>query len=540
MQATTDQFVAGSSGWVTSIYGVTGPSKGGWMFSVNGVIPDVGAKSAVVNNGDKVIWFCVYDWEKENNPKWEDIKTESGKEYDVEEAVKALRTYYSRKTEFTAQEALGYLHTSDSPEDDLKTIQLKFKVNESPESASEYAKNIMGLIAAGQNPYAYKKIDYVTPLATSQNADGKFIVGKNDNYPTTMAFSMIALDMANAQYNTDKALSALLSYQENTGSFGGVDETGMVLSALSKYKSRTEIDAAIKKALNYLHSQQDESTGGFIVWGSENPYSASAVIQGLVSVGENPESEEWTKNGKNIADSLMKFFKDDHFENSSEKNMITEQAFMALADMYRGKSMFNEIRLNTAMPVKLVISGYNGVIREGDTVNLNAVAYDSDNNIVPAGEIIWMSSQQDVAAVDSQGKVTAKKSGEAVITASIKDTEISASLEITVAEKEIYVEYVGDISLENGKHVTAKVLIENLTEKISPATLIIALYDNSSGRMINYSIMSRDLAGKEKLELSAGFLVPETGSYSVKAFLWDNLENQSVIMNEYVDIKPAA
>ncbi len=539
LQATTDQFDAKSSGWVSSIYGITGPEKGGWMFSVNGVISDVGAKSTVVNSGDKVIWFCIYDWEKGNNPKWEEINAEPDKGYDVQATVKALRTYYSKKSEFTAQEALGYLHTSDSPEDDLKTIQLKFKVNENPKSASEYAKNIMGLIASGQNPYAYKGIDYVTPFVTAQNSEGKFIISSYDNYPTTMAFSMMALDMANARYDINKALSALLSYQSNTGSFGGVDETAMVLSALSKYKNRADIDASIEKALNYLHDQQDEGTAGFIVWGSENPYSASAVIQGLVAVGENPESEKWTKNDRNILDSLMKFFKDDHFENSSEKDMITEQAFMALSDMYRGKSMFNEIRLNTAKPVKLVISGYGGVIREGDTVNLNAVAYDSDNNIVPAGEIIWSSSKEDVAVIGSQGKVTAKKPGEAVITARIKDTEISASLVITVAQKEINVEYIGDISLKNGKQVTARVSIENLTEKISPATLIIALYDNS-GRMINYSIISKDLSAKEKLELSAGFLVPDTGSYSVKAFLWDNLENQDVIMNKYVDIKPAA
>ncbi|MDD4781647.1 MAG: DUF4430 domain-containing protein, partial [Tissierellia bacterium] len=541
LQATTDQFVASSGGWVTSVYGITGPEKGGWMFSINGVIPSVGAKNAVVNSGDKVIWFCIYDWEKGNNPRWEDIKAdEPGKEDDVSETVKSLRKYYSKKEEFTSYEALGYLHTSDSLENDLKTIQLKFKVNNSPGSASEYAKNIMGLVASGQNPYSYKGIDYVTPLVASQNAEGKFIIGKYDNYSTTMAFSMMALDMANANYDKDKALLALISYQTQTGSFGGVDETGMVLSALSKYKDKAEIDTAIKKALNYLHSQQDEETGGFIVWGYENPYSASAVIQGLVSIGENPESESWIKNGKSIVDSLMKFFKDDHFENSSEKDMITEQAFMALADIYRGKSMFNEIRLNTAAPVKLVINGYTGVMKQDDKVNLNVVAYDIDNNIIPAGEIIWISSQEDVAVVDRNGRVTAKKPGEVLITARIKDTGISETVKITVSEKEINVEYMGDISIENGKQVTAKVLIENLTEKTNPATLIIALYDNNSGKMINYSIISKELAGKEKLELSAGFLIPDIGNYSVKAFLWDNLENQKVIMNEYTYIKPAA
>ncbi len=94
--------------------------------------------------------------------------------------------------------------------------------------------------------------------------------------------------------------------------------------------------------------------------GEENPYSASAVLQGLIAVGENPQSEKWTKSGKTIVDSLMNFYKDGYFEYTSEWggtdiDMPTEQAFIALADVYRGKSMFNEIKLNTSEIARITI-----------------------------------------------------------------------------------------------------------------------------------------------------------------------------------------
>ncbi len=629
LQATTDEYEA-SGDWITSIYGISGPSTGGWMFAVNGKIPDTSAGNVELKEGDKIIWFCTYDWKRDKVPAWEDLigeepeeklsikiifdKTsikvgeelpivaevrkgdtilkdkeimwlnsnpeiatiEEGKliankvgevtitvalvdnkdikdtikiniiekDLTIEDVIGALRGYYSSKDEFTFRQALGYNYTSNNLEKDLVEIRSKFKINEKPESASEHVGNIMGLIAAGKDPYNYNNKDYVKILVDAQNGEGKFIIGEYDDYATTLAFSILALDMADADYNGDKAIAALLKYQGEDGGFGGVDETGMVLTALSKYKDKPQVQTAISKGLNYLKGEQDENTGGFIVWGGENPYSASAVLQGLIAVGEDPMSEKWTKGGKTIVDSLMNFYKDGHFEKESEWgpepeiNSVTEQAFIALADVYRGKSMFNEIKLNTNEAVKITIDKPSiSKITEGETIKLYVTGYDKDNHIVPVRDVVWTSSDEDIAEIDRNGKVTTKKPGKVTITAKLKDIEDNIELEIY--EREFEIEYIGDTEVENGKQADARVKIKNMTEDIRPATLIVTLYDKKNNRLLNYSILKRDLLSKEEVELATGFLVPNTGDYSIRAFLWEDLEKQNIIMQEAKEIKVA-
>lgn len=338
LQATTDVYDFSSNGFMESIDGITPPSaKGGWMFTVNDVEPDVGASQVKLKDGDKVVWFATFDWERDNGPSWADINTK--------EAIESLREYTSKKENLTFREVLAYNHSSDNLENSIVEIGSKFKTNEEPTSASNYVGNILGLLAIGENPNNYNGKDYVKGLSSVQDEAGKFIIGEYDDYSTTQAFAIIALDMVQTDYNRDKAIDSLLRYQDEKGSFGGVDETGMVLAALGKYKEDTKIQAAINKALGYIKEEQDAETGGFITFDSESPYSAAAVIQGLIAVGEDPLSKEWTKEGKTIVDSLMNFYKDDHFENESEWGLevdsVTEQAFMALADLSQGESMFN-------------------------------------------------------------------------------------------------------------------------------------------------------------------------------------------------------
>lgn len=635
LQATTNEY-EGSGSWITSIYGIKNEGIGGWMFNVNGKVPNVGANQVKLKEGDKVIWFYNPDGYKEVSPQWEELTGEEPEEklsikiisdkksikvgeelpltaevrqgdkvlndkeimwlssnaevatidengkltalkagevtiaaalkenkeikdtvkikvvkkdkedLTIEEVIKELREYYWSKEEFTFRQAIGYNYTSDNLEKDLIEISFKFKINEEPKSASDHVGNIIGLIAAGKDPYNYNNKNYVETLVKSQNEEGKFIIGEWDDYSTTVAFSVLALDMAGANYNRDKAIEALLVYQESNGSFGGVDETGMVLTALAKYKDKSEVQTAINKGLKYLKEQQDENTGGFIVLGGENPYSASAVLQGLIGVGEDPLSEKWTKGGKTIVDSLMNFYKEGHFEKESEwspepeVDMVTEQAFIALADVYRGKSMFNEIKLNTSEIARITIDKPDiDKIIEGETIKLNITAYDKNGKIVPAKEIEWTSSDNEIAEVDKNGKVTTKKPGNVTITAILKDTDIKDNIELEISEKEFEIEYVGDMKVKNGQQANAKVILKNLTIEQKPATLIIALYDKKTNKLLNYSIVKKELKSKEELELTAGFLVPETGEHYIKAFLWDDLKNQNIIMQEAKEIKVA-
>lgn len=623
LQATTSEY-QGTGNWITSIYGITGPSTGGWMFSVNGKVPNTTAGQTMLKEGDQVIWYCTYDYNRDKAPTWKElggkeseiykltinlsktflkvgeelplvaqvqkgdevvtdkevmwlgsnskaiiengkliareageitliaslvddknvkdtitISIEENKTLTTKQIIEALRKHYINKSDYTFRQAIGYNFTSDNLENDLLEIAYRFKTNENPKTASDYVGNIIGLISAGKNPYTYNK-NYVKALVDAQGSNGKFIIGAYDDYPTVVAFSMLALDMANAEYNRDKAIEALLSYQDSTsGSFGGADETGMVLTALAKYKNRTNVQSSIDKGLNYLQTTQDVNTGGIIAWGEENPYSASVVLQGLIAVGENPLSQKWTKNGKTIVDSLMKYYKDGHFENASGiDEMLTEQAFIALSDVYRGKSMFNEIKLNENQVTKIAIQIPNiPKIMEGDFIKLFITGYAANNDIAPVGKILWSSSDTNIATVDENGNVIAMKAGEATITAKIDGKDIINTVKLTISAKEFNTEYIGDDIVSNGNTFEANLKVKNLTEEKKKVALIVALYEKSTNKMLRFEIKELELSSKEEQDLFTEINIPVNGKYYIRIFLWDSLENQDVLMKKFEEFK---
>lgn len=61
------------SGQVITINDITPKAPDGWMFSVNGVIPSVGVSSAILSNGDKLLWFVGTPENGYIAPEWENI-----------------------------------------------------------------------------------------------------------------------------------------------------------------------------------------------------------------------------------------------------------------------------------------------------------------------------------------------------------------------------------------------------------------------------------------------------------------------------------
>ena len=308
----------------------------------------------------------------------EEVYGDKTNEEKIADAIDSLRGYYLKgDDDFTFQVALGYIFTSGNLENDLHIIQQRFKVNENPDSASAYAGNIMGLIAAGKDPRTYNGQNHVRTLAESQKGQGKFIISPWDDYPTTVAFSMLALDMAKADYDVEKAVEALLSYQGEDGGFDGgwganVDDTAMSIMALGNHKDINGVEAAIDKSITYIKANQQDN-GGFLGWDGISPCSISAVIQGLIAIGEDPLSEEWIKNGNTMLDALLSLMEDDHFATSFD----TEQAFCALADLYRGKSLFHEISIKDTGPSKVTIQiPLSTKLKENGKLKLTANVYD--------------------------------------------------------------------------------------------------------------------------------------------------------------------
>lgn len=464
-------------------------------------------------------------------------------EVKVMETIEELRRYYQQQQEFTFRNAMAYIYTSNHLEKDISILHKKFKVDENPTGASQYAGNIMGLIASRQNPRNYKGIDYVTPLVNSQNQEGKFIIGQWDDYPTTIAFSMIALDMAEESYNKEKAVEGLLAYQDsNDGGFGGVDETAMSIMALGFHRDISGVEMDIERGLQYLKINQ-KGSGGFESWGEENPYSISAVIQSLIALGEDPLSEDWIKDGNTMLDALLSFKVDDHFENPSEWgteiDMATEQAFTALADLYRGKSMFHELKLQDQDPVKIEIKKPSRTkIAVEEKLSLESKIYDEKGQQLVGYDLIWISSAEDIAVVNEEGLVTAKKEGTVIITVKLKDNEeIKDSIELTIEPKVIVIEREGNEIIKNGEEARVEMKIENMGKEARKTLLIVALYDKTADKMMNYSYVNQVIKPDEVTNMGAGFVVPKEGDYIIKAFVWDNFQDRNILLPQPVEIE---
>ena len=274
-------------------------------------------------------------------------KVVADKKAAVKTTLDLNKAYYSTAQSLKFRTVLSLYHTSDNINAEMANIVSKYKVSKQ-EKATSYTANIFALTALGKDPKNYDGVNYVKLLLDAQRQDGMFVVENGDEmWPTTQAYCVLALDMAGANYNVEGAAKAIVSMAKN-GHYDDVDTTAMVITALANHKNVAGVNELIQSSLSYLKNNQ-LSTGGFEAWGAENPYSISTVIQALVANGIDVFSSEWTKNGNTMVDALFTYRVDNHFRYTAswgtDEIMVTEQAFAALADVYRGKSIYQSLKL---------------------------------------------------------------------------------------------------------------------------------------------------------------------------------------------------
>jgi len=375
---------------------------------------------------------------------------------DLDGTLKDLKASYNLENTLSWREALSILSVTDPIGSDIyNLIERKFELSDS-ESAGAYVGNIIGILASGRDPYDYQGENHVEKLVAAQDAQGKFIIGDYDDHPATLAYVLLALDAVKANYNEIEATEALLETQnEATGSINDVDTTAMVLTALGQHRSLSGVSEAIERGLGYIKSQQQDN-GGFVAWGSDNPYTAATVLNALIANGEDVFSSEWTKNEKNIVDALLAYQVGDHFEYSSDYGKdidgVTEQAFLALSNVYNKKLSFKGLK----------VKNMSGSPEE----NFDAfdISFDNESN------------------------------------------------------------------LENGKAANVRVEVTNNLTSDQEAVLVVGVYDQKTHELINYSFITDTIKSKETINFGSGLLIPKTGDYVIKGFIWDNLRDQNVIL----------
>ncbi|MEK3763439.1 DUF4430 domain-containing protein [Solibacillus sp. FSL K6-4121] len=219
----------------------------------------------------------------------------------------------------------------------------------SQNDTNKIAGTIIAAKALGLDPLNIKGRNQVADLLAMQKENGLFSTIWGE------AFALIALELANAEYDQQKQIEAILALQnKTTGYFGDNDATGWTLFALSPFKDDPAVKAAIDKAVAAVHANYQAK--GF----TDNSNSMAAIISGLAAVGEDLFSTKWSyKKGDdyvNIVGHLVDNYilKDGGvLYKASQTNsnlMALEQVYIALADALNGKSTFYTVAENAVTP----------------------------------------------------------------------------------------------------------------------------------------------------------------------------------------------
>lgn len=258
---------------------------------------------------------------------------------------------------------------------------------------------ILGIIARGEDPKNFKGKDFAKILAEKQRKYGNGLESFNGS--NFNIWAIIALEIANQEYDKEFALETLLKYQFADGSYGfsansswggSTDLTGMALISLgllqkdTAFKNDTRIQESIDKALGYLESKKLDD-GTFTGYSSNaDGNSTSMAITGIVSVGEDLTSERWS--GVDTGILGMQVTAEDeaagkgtkgqfYWQGTMANDMATYQCLVALGEIKSGESnwdrldrqyeVYEEERENLKLPK---ITASNISVNLGDPIDL--------------------------------------------------------------------------------------------------------------------------------------------------------------------------
>lgn len=182
------------------------------------------------------------------------------------------------------------------------------------ETAAKACKLTVGVGAAGENPYDFRGLDLVTIVKGYYNtATGEFGKDAQGNLAAGSNWDQSWCILAYAAIGETVPTQAVTVLKERAGEDGSwnygpqldyahVDTTGLVLQALAAGGEPSD-SQVIKGAIAYLHERQ-QSNGGFADTPSPvntnppiNTNSTVYAMQGLLAVGEDPLSADWTTEG---------------------------------------------------------------------------------------------------------------------------------------------------------------------------------------------------------------------------------------------------
>lgn len=203
--------------------------------------------------------------------------------------------------------------------------------------ATEYHRIALTMLALGGDP---TRISGKGQQTIDLVADGtwNFHTGNPGEQGTNgLIYALLLLDAENYETDTNfrqQLIADLLEKQTPEGGFylneslgADIDITAMALQALAPYKAQDAAGKAIQRGSKWLSSQLSEN-GTYVSYNAESVESIAQVILALCALGIDPaESEEFTRNGQSLLDSLQRF----RLENGMYKHEIHDESANTVA-----------------------------------------------------------------------------------------------------------------------------------------------------------------------------------------------------------------
>ncbi|RXI45702.1 hypothetical protein DP130_11660 [Clostridium tetani] len=443
----------------------------------------------------------------------------------VAKTIKEIKEHYKQKDKpYTYLEALGLVFSGT----DKNEIKDKVEIFEY-DTIKCLEEDIIAIKAIGEDPTNYNNKNYIDLLLKPEKT------GFNDNHISVRARRILALDMANVEYDKEKDIKDLMAMAKsyNTSDFS------LIVTAIANHQDIEGVKDFIEKYRTYVKKVQLDNASFKNEYGSESCIDLCSVIQALIAIGENPTSTKWAKTDKEgntitLIDALLKYKEGNQFKPSNSKysqtsDIYTAHALAALADTLNGKSMYTNIGKQKINIKNIIITSEEG-LKEVDlnkTLQLSAKVFDYLDNEVLAKEIIWESSDKDVACVDEKGLINTKSEGNVRITAKLKEDEsIKASFNVKVVDnkKAFSIEMLNNERLKNGEDARISVKTKSNAESEKEVNIIVALYNKSNEKMISYSCSEKSIKVEKDEIINTGFSIPKEGEFIAKILVWDDLK----------------
>ncbi len=399
---------------------------------------------------------------------------------------------------------------------------------------TDYERTVIGVVSAGGDPANFAGFNLLEKIYDFAS------LGQGIN---AAVFGLAALDAANAAippsavHNRESLINFILNNRVKEGwCYGGAepdpDMTGMALYALAPYRERPAVKEAGEAAIRWLSEAQAED-GTMNSWGSKNSESIAQTIMGVTAWGVDPQGPLFTKREGNLVTALLGFYFEDsgmfgHKYGTPDPAMATDQGLEALAALKRymekGYSdIFYKIVSNSREHreiTALEITPEGLEIPPGCQVQLRVA--DQSGRYVDNDQVDWSVSDSAVVSVDQAGVLTANAPGPAQVTAALKeDGTVRDAVSLTVTGDDLAIRRANDPVALFGVNRAVTLTVENKSSARETVVLIITLVDRDTGKMVNSSYITREIAPGETAELTGAVEAPETGNYQVKTMLWN-------------------